>query len=173
VGRISASQNRRHVDFHKLSGIAELGDSQQCACGAQRGSDGRVPQNRPDQCEIITVGRDDIDDRANHVVRSRANTGQGSDDVADHLLDLRAQVVGADKLSPFVKWTLTSEKHHLGGISNGHMVIPRRLMETGGIDTLDQGVILSEVQGTERRTVSLSTREYHTLLQVSEPAKEQ
>src|SRR5262249_35286785 len=81
---------------------------------------------------------------ANHVVRSRTNTGEGNHNVVDHLLDLPAQVVGADKLSPFVEWTLTGEKHHPGDISNGHMVIARRLMKTGGIETLDQGVILSE-----------------------------
>ena len=90
------------------------------------------------------MGRDDVDDRADHVVGSRAHTGEGSEDVADHLLDLCPRVVGADKLSPFVEGTLTGKKHHRGGTSNGHMVIPRRLMETGGIDTLDQGVILSE-----------------------------
>src|SRR5438105_4314130 len=74
---------------------------------------------------------------------------KGSDDTADDLLDLYAQVVGAEKLSPFVEWTLTGEKYHLGGISNGHMVVPRRLMETGRIEALDQGVILAEVQGAE------------------------
>src|SRR6266567_931690 len=89
-------------------------------------------------------------------VGRRANTGEGSDDVADHLFDLPTQVVGADKLSPFVEWTLTGEKHHRGGISNSHMVIPRRLMETGGIDTLDQGVILSEIQGTEIASLHFS-----------------
>src|SRR5215471_11062889 len=102
------------------------------------------------------VGRDDVDNRADHVVRGRAHTGEGSDDVADHLLDLRTQVVGADKLSPFVERTLTGEKHYPGGISHGYMVIPRRLMETGGIDTLDQGVILSGVQGTARVSLHFS-----------------
>jgi hypothetical protein len=57
---------------------------------------------------------------------------------------------------PFVERTLTGKKHHRGGSNNGHMVIPRRLMETGRIDALDQGVILSAVQGAERVSLHFS-----------------